>query len=212
MDKARVLLFDHALTPDGWARDVALHLEGGRIVSVVPQAGLPAGAERIAGAALPGLPNLHSHCFQRGMAGLAERRGPAADSFWTWRQVMYRFLERLDPEDVEAIAAMAMVEMLEGGFTSLAEFHYLHHGPDGVPYDDPAELAGRIVSAACQTGIGLTLLPVFYAHGGFGGAAPAPGQRRFITTPDRFLALHAAAARAVAACDGARIGVAPHSL
>ena len=206
---ARVIRFDTAFLPDGWARDVSVSIRDDMITEVVANS---SAGERVAGAALPGLPNLHSHCFQRGMAGLAERRGPANDSFWTWRQVMYRFNGQLDPDDVEAIAAMAMVEMLEGGFTALAEFHYLHHGPDGRPYADIGELSGRIVAAAAQTGIGLTLLPVFYAHGGFGGAAPNEGQRRFICDLDRYQALHAAAGRAVSALPGARIGIAPHSL
>jgi len=202
---------DHALLPQGWERAVAVSVRNGMIEAVDADAAPPAGAERLAGAALPGLPNLHSHCFQRGMAGLAERRGPASDSFWTWRQVMYRFLERLDPDDVEAVAALAMVEMLEGGFTSLAEFHYLHHAPGGVPYADRAELAGRIVAAAEKTGLALTLLPVFYAHGGFGGAEPVPGQRRFLNDLDGFLSLREAAAAKVSAIGGV-IGAAPHSL
>ena len=123
---------------------------------------------------IPGMPNLHSHAFQRGMAGLAEVRGPAADSFWTWREVMYRFLDRLTPEDVEAIAAQLYVEMLEAGFTAVTEFHYLHHDPDGGTYADLAQMARRIAAAAADSGIGLTLLPCFYAQGGFGGAAPTP--------------------------------------
>ena len=168
------------------------------------QYGLP-----IYGRAVPGLPNLHSHTFQRAMAGLAERRGPAADSFWTWREVMYGFLERLTPEDVEAIAAQAMVEMLEGGFTHVAEFHYLHHAPDGTPYADPAEMAVRIGAAAAETGIGLTILPVLYTHGGFGAQPPAPGQRRFVNGTDAFLRL---VERTRAALPGAITGIAPHSL
>src|SRR5215203_1157496 len=165
------LIFDHALLPTGWAKDVAMDIEGGTIRAVQPSAQVGE-RERMAGIALPGLPNLHSHTFQRGMAGLAETRGPEGDSFWTWRQVMYRFLGSLTPGDVEAIAAFAMMEMLEGGFTALAEFHYLHHDAEGRPYANIAELASRIAAASHETGMGLTLLPVFYAQGGFGGAAP----------------------------------------
>jgi formimidoylglutamate deiminase len=109
---------------------------------------------------VPGLPNLHSHAFQRAMAGLTERRGSEADSFWTWREQMYRFVERLTPDDLEAIAAFAYMEMLEAGFTWLAEFHYLHHQPDGRPYANIAEMSERIVSAPAPTRIGLTLLAV----------------------------------------------------
>ncbi len=207
----RRLILDHALLPDGWARQVALDIEGGAIRAVQPQAS-PEGRERIAGIALPGLPNLHSHTFQRGMAGLAETRGPEGDSFWTWRQVMYRFLGSLTPDDVEAIAAFAMMEMLEGGFTALAEFHYLHHDADGRSYDDIAELAGRIAAAAGETGMGLTLLPVFYANGGFGGAAPAEGQRRFVNDVEGYARLVEGARRAAAGLDHAIVGIAPHSL
>ncbi|WP_445503286.1 formimidoylglutamate deiminase [Microvirga sp. G4-2] len=207
----RRLILDHALLPEGWARNVGLDIEGG-VIAAVHRDAPREDRERITGIAVPGLPNLHSHTFQRGMAGLAETRGPEGDSFWTWRQVMYRFLGRLMPADVEAIAAFAMMEMLEGGFTSVAEFHYLHHDTDGRPYADIAELSGRIAAAAQETGIGLTLLPVFYAQGGFGGVAPAEGQRRFINDVERYFRLLEGARKAVANLDDAVVGVAPHSL
>ncbi|WP_230530633.1 formimidoylglutamate deiminase [Microvirga roseola] len=207
----RKLILDHALLPSGWARNVAVDIEGG-IIRAVRSDAAAEGRERIAGIALPGLPNLHSHTFQRGMAGLAETRGPEGDSFWTWRQVMYRFLDDLTPDDVEAIAAFAMMEMLEGGFTSLAEFHYLHHDTDGRAYADLAELSVRIAAAAGETGIGLTLLPVFYAQGGFGAAPPTEGQRRFVNDVERYSSLLEGARRAVAGLDDAVVGVAPHSL
>src|SRR5690606_11701310 len=159
-----------------------------------------------------GLPNLHSHTFQRGMAGLAETRGPSGDSFWTWRQVMYGFLGALTPEDVEAVAAYAFLEMLEGGFTAVAEFHYLHHGPDGAPYANLAEHCERIAAAAETTGIGLTLLPVFYAQGGFGAQPANEGQRRLLNDPERFAQLLEGARKAVASLPDARVGIAPHSL
>ncbi len=161
---------------------------------------------------LPGMVNLHSHAFQRGMAGLAERAGSGDDSFWTWRDVMYRFLDRLTPDDVEAIATMAYVEMLEAGYTRVVEFHYLHHDIDGRPYANVAEMAERIAAAAATTGIGLTLLPVFYSHGGFGGQPAAPGQRRFINDLDQFLKLHDASGTAIAGLPKAVLGFAPHSL
>jgi formimidoylglutamate deiminase len=207
----RRLILDHALLPDGWAENVGIDIDGGMILAVHANASAD-GRERIAGIALPGLPNLHSHTFQRGMAGLAETRGPEGDSFWTWRQVMYRFLGSLTPDDVEAIAAFAMMEMLEGGFTALAEFHYLHRDVDGRPYADIAELSHRIAAAAQETGMGLTLLPVFYAQGGFGGVAPTEGQRRFINDVDSYARLLEGARKAVAELDDAVIGVAPHSL
>ena len=205
------LWFAHALLDDGWARDVRLELHGGRIADLA--VGVPSRPvdERHA-IGLPGLPNLHSHAFQRAMAGLTEVRGPEGDSFWTWRDLMYRFVDRLGPDQVEAIAALAFAEMLESGFTRVGEFHYLHHAPGGAPFADPAEMAVRIAAAASDTGIGLTLLPVFYAHSGFGGAPPTEGQRRFVSTPDSYARLLEGARAAVAGLDGARVGVAPHSL
>jgi formimidoylglutamate deiminase len=204
-------LFDHALLPGGWARDVRIDVVDGAITQVL-RAAQHRGAERIAGIAVPGLPNLHCHAFQRAMAGLAERRGPAHDSFWTWREVMYGFLAALTPDDVETIAAFAYMEMLESGFTAVGEFHYLHHGPDGRPYADIGEMAARIAAAVAQTGIGLTLLPSFYANGGFGGVAGTHGQRRFLTDPDTFVTLLARSREIVAGVPDANIGVAPHSL
>ncbi|KZD09028.1 formimidoylglutamate deiminase [Oceanibaculum pacificum] len=206
----RRLIFDHALLPDGWAERVALTLRDGWIEAVEPNA--TGEGERVAGIALPGMPDLHSHAFQRGMAGLAETRGPASDSFWTWRQVMYRFLERLTPETLEAVSAFAMMEMVEGGFTALAEFHYLHHDSAGHPYADRAELSARIAAAAAASGIGLTLLPVFYAHSDFGGLPPTEGQRRFVNDIDGFVHLLEGAATAIAPLPDSRLGVAPHSL
>jgi formimidoylglutamate deiminase len=155
---------------------------------------------------VPSLPNLHSHAFQRAMAGLTERRGSESDSFWTWREQMYRFVERLTPDDLEAIAAHAYMEMLEAGFTWVAEFHYLHHQPDGRPYDNIAEMSERIVSAATEVGIGLTLLPVLYRQSGFGGKPPSPAQRRFLNDRDSYARI-----MQTKVPDG-RIGIAPHSL
>jgi formimidoylglutamate deiminase len=203
-------LFDHALLPAGWAREVRIDVVDGMIVAAQP-ASRCEGAERVAGIALPGLPNLHCHAFQRGMAGLAERRG-AADSFWTWRAVMYGFLAALTPDDVEAIAAFAYMEMLETGFTAVGEFHYLHHDVDGRPFADIGEMAARIAAAAGESGIGLTLLPSFYANGDFGGIAGTHAQRRFLNGPDAFLKLLARTSEIAADIPDATVGVAPHSL
>jgi formiminoglutamate deiminase len=206
-----MLWFETALLPAGWARDVRIETCDGLIARV--ETGVAAGAgDGRHGVALPGLSNVHSHAFQRGMAGLAETRGPADDDFWTWREIMYHFLDRLAPDDVEAITALAYVEMLERGFTRVGEFHYLHNDSAGGAYADPAELAARIASAAEQTGIGLTLLPVFYAHANFGGAPPKPGQRRFITDPESFAVLVDASRKVISKLPDANLGVAPHSL
>ncbi|SDT50589.1 formimidoylglutamate deiminase [Bradyrhizobium canariense] len=205
------LFFDQALLPQGWTHAVRIVVDGGRIVSI--GSGRPAepGDERHR-IGLPGICNLHSHAFQRGMAGLAELREASADSFWTWRDVMYRFVGRMTADDIEVVAAQAYVEMLEAGFTRVGEFHYIHHDVSGEPYDNPGELAERVAAAAEVSGIGLTLLPVFYAHAGFGGRSPDPGQRRFVNNVDGFLRLIDASRRAVAGQDGAVVGLAPHSL
>ena len=205
------LHFKQALLPGGWSRDVRLSIADGRI-SAVHIGAAAAGADERHAIGLPGLPNLHSHGFQRGMAGLTEISGASSDSFWTWRELMYRFVGRITPEDVEAITAQAQVEMLEAGFTRVGEFHYIHHDPSGLPYVDIAELAGRVAAAAQLSGIGLSLLPVFYAHAGFGSRAPDEGQRRFVNSVDRFARLMEASRAAVAGCDRAVVGVAPHSL
>jgi formimidoylglutamate deiminase len=199
-----------ALTPAGWTRDVRLTIEDGTIAAVETGISARPSDDRHA-IAIPALMNLHSHAFQRGMAGLAEVRGPGPDTFWTWRETMYRFALTMTPDDVEAVAAQAYVEMLESGFAAVAEFHYLHHAPDGAPFASPAELAARIVAAARETGLGLTLLPVFYAHATFGGAPPKPEQRRFICDLDAFAKLLEDCRRIADRTDD-RVGVAPHSL
>ncbi len=198
-----------ALLPSGWQENVRVRLKGSLIDTVAPQSAAQAGDTKV-DYLTPGLSNLHSHAFQRGMAGLAERRGASADSFWTWRDVMYSFALTLNPDEMQAIAAMAYVEMLEAGFTRVGEFHYLHHAPDGR-YANPAEMSLRIIAAAEASGINLTHLPVFYAHADFGGKPPHQGQRRFIHDIDGF-------ARLISLCRAAmtrpldRLGLAPHSL
>ncbi|WP_258223993.1 formimidoylglutamate deiminase, partial [Stenotrophomonas sp. HMWF003] len=201
----------HALLPQGWARDVRIVCADGRLSEV--NAGVPAQpGDTTLAIALPGLGNLHSHAFQRGMAGLTEIGGQSGDSFWSWRELMYRFLAHLQPDAVQAIAEQAYVEMLESGFTRVGEFHYLHHAADGTPYANRAEMAERIAAAAQGSGIGLTLLPVFYAHADFGGAAPNPAQRRLIHDVDGFAALLQGCTRALSGLDDAVLGIAPHSL
>lgn len=200
-----------ALLPGGWAANVRLAVDGGRIVSVAPGVDAAPGDERHA-VLVPAMPNLHSHAFQRGMAGLAEIRGPGSDNFWSWRELMYRFALSMSPDQMQAVAAKLYMEMLEAGFGRVGEFHYLHHDTDGAPYANIAELAGRIAAASSETGIALTLLPVFYAHSGFGGAAPNDGQRRFINSVESFDRLLDGARTAVASLPDAVVGVAPHSL
>ncbi len=203
---------EHALLPEGWAESVRVAVSPeGRIASV--ETGASPGGERV-GLLLPAMANLHSHAFQRAMAGRSEARGPQPrDTFWTWRQIMYRFLDHLTPEDVEAIAALVQMEMLEAGYATNVEFHYLHHRQGGAFYDNMAEMSERIAAAAARTGIGLALLPVHYQFGGVDRRPLGPGQQRFGTTPDEFAALLDAAEAALRQLPAdAGIGVAPHSL
>ncbi|MDF1728847.1 MAG: formimidoylglutamate deiminase [Sulfitobacter sp.] len=201
-----------ALTPEGWRSDVQITINAaGRISAVSRQDGQPTHRTDLL---LPAPVNLHSHAFQRAMAGLTEARGSEPkDSFWTWRRLMYRFLDQLTPDEIEAIAALVFMEMQEAGFGAVAEFHYLHHDIDGLPYADMGELSGRIVAAAGTSGIGLTLLPVHYQYGGCDLRPLAGGQQRFGNDLDRFAQVHAAATRHLSqgSADG-QIGVAPHSL
>jgi len=184
------LRFDHLLTPEGWRSPGWLQVdETGAIAEVADIAPEGADVEAIDGFGVPGMPNLHSHAFQRAMAGLAEHRGTEADSFWTWRETMYRFVSLVTPEDLEAIAAQLYVEMLKAGYTAVAEFHYVHHAPDGAPYDDRAAMSKAVFAAASAAGIGLTHLPVLYAAGGFGGKEAGGSQRRFLNDVDRLFAI-----------------------
>lgn len=183
--QVRKFHFTCVLTPQGWHRDLTVTVDAaGMIVRVAHDRG--DGAERLPGLAIPAMPNVHSHAHQRFMLALAERAGPGADSFWTWREAMYSFALRLSPDDLEAVAAQLYVEMLKAGFSVVGEFQYLHHQPDGTRYADPAEMSLRCFAAAQHAGIGITILPTLYAFGGFGGQAPAAGQRRFLNGAERF--------------------------
>lgn len=208
------LFAEDALLPEGWARNVAVTVDADGMIAQVETNAAGTAAAAVAGPLVPGMPNLHSHAFQRALAGRTGRASAdpsTADSFWTWRAAMYAFLDRVDPDAFEAIATQSFVEMVKAGYTAVAEFHYVHHDARGRAYANPAELAQRIVAAAQRAGIALTLLPVFYAHSGFGGAPPTAAQRRFVHSPDSFgrlleiLAADAAARRYA-------LGVALHSL
>ncbi|TXH91254.1 MAG: formimidoylglutamate deiminase [Rhodoferax sp.] len=206
------LFAQDALLPTGWARNVRLQWDGsGRLTQVQADSAPDSSTPQAHGPVIPGLPNLHSHAFQRAFAGLTEYRGEAQDSFWSWRTLMYRFANRITPEQLEAIATWLYLEMLQAGYTSVCEFHYVHHAEDGTPYADDATLAQCLLRAAQKTGIGLTLLPVLYQTSGFGATPPNDGQRRFIRSTDNMLRL---LERLKPLCDaqGARLGLAPHSL
>jgi len=201
-----------ALLPEGWTSDVAIDVDDAGLITAVAPATWRSDRETLAGPVVPAMPNLHSHAFQRAMAGRTGHPSPNRDdSFWSWRTAMYQFLDRIDADAIEAIAAQVYVEMAKAGYGSVAEFHYVHHDPVGKPYDDPTELAMRIVAAARAAGIGLTLLPAFYAHAGFGGTPATAGQRRFVHTTYTFTHL-VERLRERAAAENFVLGVAAHSL
>ncbi|WP_116811440.1 formimidoylglutamate deiminase [Steroidobacter cummioxidans] len=206
-----VLYTEQLLTTTGWVQSSRLHLDGARIAKIESDVAPKVGDERHQ-VIVPTMPNLHSHAFQRGMAGLAETRGRSEDNFWSWRDTMYRFASRMSPEHLQAIAAQAYVEMLEAGFGRVGEFHYLHHDIGGRRFGDPAEMVGRIAAAAGETGIALTLLPVFYAHASFGGQTPSEGQARFIHDVESYARLLERCREVVATLPASVVGVAPHSL
>ena len=201
-----------ALLPTGWAKNVLLTWNAsGQLTHVQPDATPPQGTDKARGPLIPGMPNLHSHAFQRAFAGLTEHRAEQQDSFWSWRTLMYRFAARLGPQQMEAIATWLYAEMLEAGYTSVCEFQYVHHDRDGRAYADDAALSLALWNAARATGIGLTLLPVLYQTSGFGGLAPNDGQRRFIRSTDSMLQL-LDTLKPLCDAQGARLGLAPHSL
>lgn len=208
----RKLKFTSALLPDGWKKDVTLTIDAAGMIEKVEAESADKAANTLKGIAIPAVPNVHSHAHQRLMAGLAEVAGPGADSFWTWREVMYGFALRLGPEDLQAVAAQLYVEMLKSGSTIAGEFQYLHHQPDGTPYDELAELSLRCFAAAEEAGIAITMLPTLYAYGGFGGQPPAVGQRRFINDSNRYLKILDALGKASKANPLRQLGISPHSL
>jgi formimidoylglutamate deiminase len=200
----------HALLPQGWQRDVLLEWDsGGDLTQVAPGARPPLNVAR-AEYVLPGMVNLHSHAFQRALGGLTETGSDGPDSFWTWRDLMYRFAARITPEQIEAIAAQLFAECLRHGYTSVCEFHYLQRAVDGASYARPAETAERVAAAAQLAGMGVTLLPVLYSHAGFGAQPLTLGQARFRTDVDDVLGI----VEALAPLRGGQleVGAAPHSL
>jgi len=206
----QLLHTEHAWLTSGWQDGIALAIDGARLAPVATSGANGANGASVRGWVVPGVPNLHSHAFQRAMAGLAERRGHSEDSFWTWREVMYAFAGCIGPDELRAIAAQLYVEMLEAGYTQVCEFHYLHHAPAGRPYADPAAMSLALIEAAEEAGIGLTLLPTLYMTGGFDGRALSERQRRFGHDVEAYLRL-VERLRALES-DTLRVGVALHSL
>jgi len=212
----KTLLASEAMLPEGWARDVAILIDdSGSITDVhAQQAQDKTGVhtEYAGGPVIPGMANLHSHAFQRAMAGLAERMDTPEDNFWTWRETMYGFIKRLGPEEAHAIAAQLYCELLRNGYTAVAEFHYLHRAPDGKPYARRSEMALAHVRAAQETGIAITMLPSLYAYANFAEEPLVPEQKRFATTPDEILGMVREIRDACPDNPEISLGVAPHSL
>lgn len=207
-----MIFAEHALLPQGWAKGVRITVAGGHITDVQIGATAQSGDSHVS-CLLPALSNLHSHAFQRAMAGMTEYRAAGRDSFWSWRDLMYRFAGRITPDQVRAIAALTFMEMQEAGFAAVGEFHYLHHGIGGARYDDLGEMSVQIFAAASQTGIGLTHLPVLYTYGGAGALELGAGQARFGNGVDQFAQLLEAVRRAAQALPkDTVVGIAPHSL
>lgn len=203
---------NRAWLPSGWRDNVRVTLDQGMVAGVEENTAASASDIRV-DTLLPALANLHSHSFQRAMAGMTEFRAAGQDSFWTWRTLMYRFLDHLTPEHIEAIAALVFMEMQEAGYASVGEFHYVHHQQGGRPYEDRAELSTRILAAAAQTGIGLTHLPVLYSYGGANKAELSGGQLRFGNSVENFSDLLGAVEKAMGEMPAdTGLGIAPHSL
>lgn len=215
----RTLYLEQVLLPDGWASNVEVDIDSCGDIAAIRTDVIDSQVEQTSGVALPGMPNLHSHAHQRAMVGMAEKAGGSSssakgskDSFWTWREAMYRYLGALQPNQLQAVSAQLYVEMLKFGYTNVAEFQYLHHDSDGSPYSNRAEMTLRCLQAARDSGIGITLLPVLYRYAGFGGQEPVPGQRRFLNDAEQFLEIVRELQKATADDANAAVGMAPHSL
>lgn len=210
MSNKLTMHFSSAWVENQWKKNVALTIEDGLITSIEPNA-VPDG-QADSGVALPGIVNLHSHAFQRGFAGLSEYRTASRDSFWTWRELMYRFVQKLAPEDVFVIARQLYLEMMSAGYTWVGEFHYLHNQPDGTPFAHLSEMGDAVRRAAQEAGIGICQLPVLYQRGGFGNEALKGGQLRFGLSADQFIELYQSLSSHNSATDNCHSGIALHSL
>jgi formimidoylglutamate deiminase len=210
------LFAENALLPDGWANNVLIEIDkNGWIVGIDTFKKPPdadTGAEIVAGPLIPGIPNVHSHAFQRAMAGMAERASGKKETFWNWRETMYRFSSFIEPEDMEPLAAQVFVEMLKAGYTSVGEMHYIHHRQDGKPYPDAGIMSQQVIRAALETGIAITHMPALYAYGGFGAQPPEEAQKRFLSTVPTLMRLIGELAGEFRNTPQVTIGFAPHSL
>jgi formimidoylglutamate deiminase len=208
----RKLRLASALLPEGFRDNVLIEIDAKGFIGALTAGHRGSEGGLVKGIAVPGMANVHSHAHQRAMAGLAEVAGPSHDNFWTWREIMYGFARKIGPDELEAIAAQLYMEALKAGFTSIGEFQYLHHAPDGGAYADPAELSLRCIAGAKTAGIALTILPTLYRYGGFGGQEPQEGQRRFTNDAESYLAIVARLADETREHEEMRLGISPHSL
>ncbi|WP_036180398.1 formimidoylglutamate deiminase [Marinomonas sp. MED121] len=207
----QVYFAEQALFPQGWKTNVRIEVENGLIKGLSSDASAE-GATLLSGPTLPSLVNLHSHAFQRAMAGMAEVSLNPNDSFWSWRDLMYKMVHKLTPDDVRIIATQLYIDMLKAGYTQVAEFNYLHHDPKGRAYNQLNEMGLQLAQAGDQAGLGVTLLPVLYSHSGFGGQTPNEGQARFINSTEQYLALHQASQASLAGHKLHKMGGCFHSL
>lgn len=202
----------HLLTSSGWLPDVVMQLDEDGMITRLSDGGQVDADQSLTGPVIPGMPNLHSHAFQRQMAGLSYGFSSRNDSFWTWRETMYKLAQLINPGQMQSIAAWVQIEMLQAGYTSCAEFHYVHHQAGGIPYQDIAEMSARLVEAAAGSGIALSLLPVLYCRSGFGLENVSVLQQRFYNSPNRFMELYSACRDLLEGHPLHRLGLAPHSL
>lgn len=205
-------LAKHALLPEGWSRNVQIDIDSSGIIQNLAKGTETQDAEYLDGFILPSMPNLHSHAFQRAFAGKSEFATADQDSFWTWRKLMYQFLETIDVDELENIATDLYREMVKAGYNHVGEFHYIHHRPDGTPYQNRAELSHAMVRAAKKAGIGITILPVLYAYSGFGNKPPEDGQKRFINSTDEYLEIIKDLHKTYHSDTMVHVGIAFHSL
>jgi len=205
------LYAEKVLVGNQWQANKTLHINANGYINDITD-GKASDSASIKGAVVPGMVNCHSHAFQRAFAGFSEYRGNKADSFWSWRDIMYRFVAKMSPEDAHKVAKYLYLEMLKAGYTSVAEFHYLHHQVGGKFYDDPAEMSHQVINGAKEAGIAITQLPVLYTYAGFGEQAPSEEQGRFIHQIDEFKLLLESLHSSYKNEETVGLGIAPHSL
>jgi len=205
------LYADSVLVGNQWQENITLSIDAAGFITAIEQ-GRSEDAESVSGAIIPGMVNCHSHAFQRAFAGFSEYRANQSDSFWSWRDIMYRFVAQMSPQDAHHVAQYLYLEMLKAGYTCVAEFHYLHHQAGGTFYDDPAEMSLQVIEAAKSTGLSITHLPVLYTYAGFGEQAPSSAQGRFIHQTDDYCKLLERLHELLRKEHLVNLGIAPHSL